>query len=105
MENSFPLPKPLMKRIQISLSSYRVYVAAVRLLTRRLGVRSPSAVALIRHELAHRCARLIADDYFDGMARQPSGNLGRRRAHSALPAMRGKNLRGRLPVPRDPSRN
>jgi len=73
-----------MIQVPIHPESYRLYEAAVRLITKKIGEAAPSPIALIQHELSMREPRLIADEYLEG--RRRIRNRTRRGAASKRPA-------------------
>ena len=51
--------------VRVSREPYRVFAAAVRLISKERGAEAPTAAALIEYQLANRTAVGVAKDYLD----------------------------------------
>jgi hypothetical protein len=91
--------------VTIPLSSFRAYETAARILRRKLGAGGPDAAALIRHELSHRVAQMIADEYQESQ-RQSFGRRELKSTRSGREVIKSMPNRRRLGPPSgDPSLN
>ncbi len=89
--------------VPISPACLRVYVAAAKLLRRRLGAKAPDAVALIRFELSNRDAQMVADDYLETATRRRTLRARSRRSTTVAIYRLASEAVPNLPT--DPTRN
>lgn len=95
--------------VPVSREHYRVFAAAVRLISKEHGAEAPTAFALIEFQLANRTAAGVAKEYLDCIG----DFVGRRRVRcratqrTTHPSRHGGGLNTlrTLSTPNDPSRN